>query len=53
MNCFFNNYKETEVKKVSPEELQLLESNIESLFIFSLIWSICCTCDYDGRKKFD
>jgi dynein heavy chain len=46
-------YRESEVKKVSMEELEFLDKVLEAVFIFALIWSICCTCDYEGRTKFD
>jgi dynein heavy chain, axonemal len=52
MNCFFANYVETEVKKVQPEEIDSLESMLENYLLFSLVWSICCTVDYEGREKF-
>jgi len=25
----------------------------ENMFVFSFIWSICCTVDYAGRKLFN
>lgn len=52
MNCYFANYKETEIKKVSDEDIDGLELNLEALLFFSLVWSLCCTVDYDGREKF-
>lgn len=51
--CFLRPYEETDVKRIAEEDLQALESVIESLFVFTLIWSIGCTGDYDGRVKFD
>ncbi len=52
MDCFFEPYIESEVNKIQPEQLDQLEANLEPLFIYSLIWSIGCTSDYEGRKKF-
>lgn len=52
MDCFFANYKETEIKKVNSEDIDNLEFMLESYMIFSLIWSLCCTVDYEGREKF-
>ncbi|KAL4464296.1 hypothetical protein ABPG72_011341 [Tetrahymena utriculariae] len=52
MNCYFANYKETEIKKVQAEDVDNFEQVLESYLIFSLVWSICCTVDYDGREKF-
>lgn len=31
--------------------MAILIDNIDHLFIFSFIWSFCCTVDYDGRLK--
>ena len=53
ISCYFERYRETEIKKVSQDELDFLESVIEPIFVFALIWSLCCTCDYEGRIKFD
>ena len=52
MDCFFAIYKESEVKKVSSEDLDGLELCLESLLFFSIVWSICCTVDYESREKF-
>ncbi len=53
ISCYLERYRESEVKKVSMEELEFLDKVLEAVFIFALIWSICCTCDYEGRTKFD
>lgn len=53
LECFIENYKETEVKKVQPEELEHLESILECLFMWSLVWSVGCTTDLNGRIKMD
>ena len=53
LDCFFSNYQDTEMKKVTQEEIDYLESILEPLFIFSLVWSICCTSDSVGRSKLD
>ena len=53
MDCFFEQYKETEIKKIQPEEIDALENSLESIFIYCLIWSVGCTVDYEGREKFD
>ena len=49
LTCFWNNYKESEIKKISDEDVTILEKNIEAIFAFSVIWSLCCTCVYDSR----
>lgn len=50
---FFRGYEETELKKVAEEDMSILDKALESLFIFTLIWSVGCTGDYDGRVRFD
>lgn len=53
LNCFLENYKETEIKKVTNEELDHLEQVIDKIFQWGLIWSIGCTTDLAGREKFN
>jgi len=53
MNCFFSNYRESEVRKISLEEIEQLEARIEGIFLFCYVWSICCTVDEVGREKVD
>ena len=52
LDCFFILYKESELKKVSEDEIKLLVAGLDSLFVFALIWSIGATTDYEGREKF-
>lgn len=53
LECFFASYIETEIKKVTKDEIANLESMITQLFIFAIIWSIGCTTTLDGRLKFN
>lgn len=53
IECFLDDYRETEVKKVTVEELESLEDKLNAIFIFALTWSYGCTGDYDSRKKMD
>ena len=53
LDCFFSDYIETEINKVTDEDLELLESCSEQLFLFALIWSIGTTTNLEGREKFD
>lgn len=53
LNCFLENYKETEIKKVQPEELDHLESIVDRIFHWGMVWSLGCTTDLDGRLKFN
>lgn len=53
MDCFLAFYKDTEIKVVSNEEVADLSGMIENIFIYSIIWSLGCTTNNEGRKKFD
>ena len=39
--------------KVDPADVDNFPKMIELWFMFSMIWSICCSVDEDGRKKID
>ena len=53
LDCYFADYWDNELKKVTPEEVEELETISEALFIFALIWSIGCTGTREGRENFD
>jgi len=53
INSLIVPFVETEIKKVSNEDLDLLESSIEYIFHFALVWSVLSTIDFDGRSKLD
>ena len=53
LDSFFVPYTETELKKIPPEEMILLEDSIEHLTIFAFVWSFCCTTNSDGRIRFN
>jgi dynein heavy chain len=53
LDCYFADYFETEIKKVSAEEVEELEQRLEQLFLFALVWSVGCTTNLEGRQKFD
>lgn len=53
MDCFLSDYKESETKKITSEQLDALEGFIEPFFLFSLVWSIGCITDFAGREKFN
>ena len=50
MDTFLAPYFE-EGKKLSPEEIDEVEKEIDHIFIFSMIWSICCTTTLEGRIR--
>lgn len=33
--------------------MAVLEESIEHLFVFGVIWSLCCTVTVEGRGKFN
>jgi len=39
--------------KVDPSDVDNCPKMIELWFMFSMIWSVCCSVDEDGRKKID
>jgi len=51
MDCYFEPYIETDYKKVSNDEIENLNSMLESLFLFAFTWSFLCTVDTEGREK--
>lgn len=53
LDCFMEPYYPTELKKITPEEIEDLETMLEGIFIFCLVWSIGCTTTLDGRSKFN
>lgn len=50
---FLRPFEETEIKRVAEDDMINLEKSIEALFLFTLIWSIGCTGDYDSRIRFN
>lgn len=53
LDCFLESFTDTEFKKISEDEMKVLEGGIRPIFFFCYIWSICATVDQDSRKKFD
>ena len=52
MDCFLAPYKNTDAKTNTEAEIEDLESMLEPLFVFAVIWSIGCTTNQEGRAKF-
>ncbi|GLE01654.1 hypothetical protein PINS_up010488 [Pythium insidiosum] len=53
LDCFLAPLKRDEKKDVKLERLAYFQRNIESLFLFSLIWSVGATGNDAGRVRFD
>jgi dynein heavy chain len=55
MDTFFSDYYERDDgnDKKTPEEIKAFVEKIEAVFMFCLIWSLCCTVDAHSRKTFD
>ena len=53
LDCFFSDYIESEVRKVTIEDIEDLELSLEPLFIFAITWSIGATTTLEGRDKFN
>ena len=53
LDCYIAPYFDTEMKKVTLEEIDDLELTIEGIFIFCATWTIGATTNLDGRSKFN
>lgn len=54
MDCFFKPYQPTDVKPTcSDDEMADLETHLEHMIIFALVWSVGATTTAEGRIKFD
>jgi len=53
MDCYMMPYHDTELKKVTPEEVEELESYLEGIFVFVACWTVGATTNLDGRAKFN
>jgi len=52
LDCYFADYIETEVNKVTQDDVEELENSIEQLFVFAVTWTIGATTNLEGREKF-
>lgn len=54
LDCYFEEFRPFEgVVRKTPEAAQQLKDNVESMFIFALVWSILATVDRKGREFMD
>ena len=52
LDCYFADYIETEVRKVTQDDVEDLESSLEQLFVFAVTWTVGATTNLEGREKF-
>jgi len=52
LDCYFNNYRDTEYKQTSAEQISELEDMLEAIYIYAITWSLGCTTNNEGRRKF-
>lgn len=53
MDCFFEQYEETEGRKVTDADIsKLAASYLQDIFLFCAVWSIGASCDAASRPKF-
>lgn len=38
-------------KKMDEDSSKKIENSVEAIYVYSVIWSLCCTTDLSGRKK--
>jgi dynein heavy chain len=53
IDCYFSNYIENEVKRITKDQIAELESMLNHIFLFATIWSIGITGTIEGRITFD
>jgi dynein heavy chain len=55
LDTFFVEFKDKDdgTEKKTPEEVASFVDKLEGVFMFSLIWSMCCTVNAQSRKMFD
>jgi dynein heavy chain len=53
LDCYFVKYIESEIKKITPEQVADLEKQIKHIYFFCLIWSVGGTTNAPGREKFN
>jgi hypothetical protein len=53
MNCFLCKYIDTEIVKITLEDITELEKMITDIMTFALVWSVGASADYNGRSRFN
>lgn len=53
LNCHLVNFKDSEIRIISPEEITELYEHIEHIFVYCIIWALGVTTTNEGRRRFD
>jgi len=53
LDCYMNEYIETETRKITPDVIDALASQIKEIFFMCFIWSLGATTNAQGRERFD
>lgn len=56
LDCFLQEYHDRDdgkEKKTSEQVTEFVSMKLESVFMFSLVWSLCCTVNNTSRKMID
>lgn len=53
LDCYMIDYVESEVKRVTVDQVEGLFRQIKELFFFAFVWSIGATTTSAGRERFD
>jgi len=53
LDCWMYQFIDTELKKITAEETEILEGYLEGLFIFCCTWTLGATTNLEGRNKFN
>ena len=53
LDCFYEPFWDTEILKITAEDIEAFEEYSEELFYYALVWSLGVTTDEEGREKFE
>jgi len=53
IDCYLSKYHESDIKKVTADQIDALAGQIKPIFMFCMTWSVGGTTDLVGRKRFD
>jgi dynein heavy chain, axonemal len=53
LDCFYQPFWDTEILKITAEDVEAFEEYSEELFFYALVWSLGVTTDEAGRETFE